>query len=122
MALLSIPFRKEKLQNRIMNLKKLKFKKYDTSNREYFYNAGKKVRFSNIDKVDIVLSLLHNLRNRCYHWENIKKWHYENNARFPRLTTKIKDTLIGISPTQTEIFLKDILESFNTKLTKYCEI
>jgi len=113
--------RKEKLQNSIMELKSIKFKRYDTSNREYFYKESKKLYFSNINKVDIVLSLLHNLRNRCYHWENILKLRFENNGYFPRLTTTIKDTLIGIHPSKLEIFLEDLLKCFDEKLLKYCE-
>ena len=66
--------RSKKLQNKIINLKTMKFKKYDLSNRDCFYlSNGKSSSFNNINKVDIVLSLLHNLRNRCYHWENILK-------------------------------------------------
>lgn len=115
--------RKEKLQNYVMNLKKLKFKKYDTSNRECFYfSNGKSSSFNNVNKVDIVLSLLHNLRNRCYHWENIKKLRYENNAYFPRLTTTMKGTLIGIHPSKIETFLGDLLKHFDDKLLKYCKI
>ncbi|EOA2510131.1 hypothetical protein ACT5EH_001248 [Campylobacter upsaliensis] len=86
--------KKEKLQNQIINLKTMKFKKYDKSNKDYFFfENGKRSFFNNINKANIVLSLLHTLRNRSYHWENILKLRYENNIVFPRITTTIKGIL-----------------------------
>ncbi|MDO4672188.1 MAG: hypothetical protein Q4A76_04695 [Porphyromonadaceae bacterium] len=113
--------RKERLQEKIINLKKIKFKKYDDSNRDYFYfSNGKRSTFNNFDKVDISLSFLHTLRNRSYHWENILKLRYENNKVFPRLTTKTKNTLIGLSPQRIETFLDDLIKCFNKDLIKMC--
>lgn len=113
--------RNEKLQNQVMSLKQIKFKDYDLNNREYFYKENKKLYFNNINKVDIVLSLLHNLRNRCYHWENIKKLRQRNNAYFPRLTTKIGGTFIGIHPCKLEVFLCDLIRTFNEDLLNFLD-
>lgn len=114
--------RNEKLQNKIINLKTMKFKKYDLSNRDYFYFPnGKSSSFNNVNKVDIVLSLLHNLRNRCYHWENILKTTQKRNTIFPRITTKVEDTHIGIHPNKIETFLEDLLKHFDERLLRYCK-
>lgn len=115
--------RNEKLQNKIVNLKAMKFRKYDLSNRDYFYFPnGKSSSFNNVNKVDIALSLLHNLRNRCYHWENILKTTQKRSAIFPRITTKIENTHIGIHPSKIETFLEDLLKHFDDGLLKYCKI
>lgn len=113
--------RDTKLQNSIIDLKDMGFKKYDISNRDYFYlSNNKRSLFNNINKVDIVLSLLHNLRNRCYHWENIKKMRHKNNMTFPRLTTTMNNTFIGIHPNKIETFLEDLLRHFDDRLVEYC--
>ena len=58
--------KKEKLQNKVMNLENIKFKTYDSGNRDFKY-IKQKSRLRNFEKVNIVLSLLQNLRNRSYH-------------------------------------------------------
>ncbi|EMG9723651.1 hypothetical protein V5449_001921, partial [Campylobacter coli] len=65
--------KENKLQNSIMDLKNINFRNYNRHNRNFFFENGIKLRFRNTHKVDIVLSLLQNLRNRSYHWENILK-------------------------------------------------
>ena len=110
----------EKLRNQVMDLKKIKFKKYDDSNRDFFFNNGKKLFFRNTHKVDIALSLLQNLRNRSYHWENIMKTARKENEIYPRITTKVKDTHIGINPNKIEVFLEDLIKAFDKKFLDYC--
>ncbi|MCR6588455.1 hypothetical protein [Campylobacter insulaenigrae] len=67
-------------------------------------------------KVDIILSLLQNLRNRSYHWENILKTMEKNEKYYPRLTTKFKDTSIGLNPQKIDLFLNDIIKTFDKEI------
>lgn len=78
------------------------------------------MHFRNIHKVDIVLSLLQNLRNRSYHWENILKITEKDGKQYPRLTTKIKNTYIGLNPQSIELFLDDLIKIFHKKILEYC--
>ncbi|KPH53935.1 hypothetical protein [Helicobacter pullorum] len=115
--------RKEKLQNNVMDTKQIKFKNYDNSNIETFINhRGKKCHFSYSIKVDIILSLLQNLRNRSYHWENIMKVRVDmnNGIAYPRLTTKKYNTLIGVNPNKIELFLEDLIKTYDEKFLDYC--
>ena len=112
--------KENKLQNSIMNLKDINFRNYGEYNRNFFFENGIKLRFRNTHKVDIVLSLLQNLRNRSYHWENILKTTEKNTKHYPRLTTKIENTYIGINPQKIETFLNDLIKTFNEELLRYC--
>ncbi|EGX7727893.1 hypothetical protein JHF56_001902, partial [Campylobacter jejuni] len=76
--------------------------------------------FRNTHKVDIVLSLLQNLRNRSYHWENILKTTEKNGKHYPRLTTKIENTHVGVDPQKIDLFLSDLIKTFNEEILEYC--
>ncbi|PAU99652.1 hypothetical protein B9T66_06230 [Helicobacter sp. TUL] len=112
--------KENKIQNFMMNLDTINFKNYDQSNRNFFLRNNKKRNFGNIHKVDIVLSLLHNIRNRSYHWENILKTTEKNGKSYPRLTTKLEGTHIGINPRNIEMFLDDLIKVFDGEFLKYC--
>ena len=112
--------KENKIQNFMMNLDTINFKNYDQSNRNFFLRNNKKRNFGNIHKVDIVLSLLHNIRNRIYHWENILKTTEKNRKSYPRLTTKLEGTHIGINPRNIEMFLDDLIKVFDGEFLKYC--
>ncbi|WP_394951159.1 hypothetical protein [uncultured Helicobacter sp.] len=112
--------KENKIQNFMMNLDTINFKNYDQSNRNFFLRNNKKRNFGNIHKVDIVLSLLHNIRNRSYHWENILKTTEKNRKSYPRLTTKLEGTHIGINPRNIEMFLDDLIKVFDGEFLKYC--
>ncbi|EAK9869964.1 hypothetical protein YZ12_07920 [Campylobacter lari] len=112
--------KENKLQNSIIDLKAINFRNYGENNRNFFFEKGKKLRFRNTHKVDIVLSLLQNLRNRSYHWENILKTTENNGKYYPRLTTKIKNTHIGLNPQKIDLFLSDLIKTFNEELLEYC--
>ncbi|WP_394989612.1 hypothetical protein [uncultured Helicobacter sp.] len=112
--------KENKIQNFMMNLDTINFKNYDQSNRNFFLRNDKKRNFGNIHKVDIVLSLLHNIRNRSYHWENILKTTEKNRKSYPRLTTKLEGTHIGINPRNIEMFLDDLIKVFDGEFLKYC--
>ncbi|RTJ03069.1 hypothetical protein C3H94_09315 [Campylobacter jejuni] len=112
--------KKNKLQNFIMDVKNIDFRDYDSSNKNFFLKNKKKRNFGNIHKVDIILSLLQNLRNRSYHWENILKTTEKNGKHYPRLTTKIENTHIGLNPQKIDLFLSDIIKTFDKEILKYC--
>ncbi|ANE36596.1 hypothetical protein CIG11343_1635 [Campylobacter iguaniorum] len=111
----------QKIQNKILDLSHINFIDYSKSNRMFGYVNYKKIDFSNIDKVNIVLSLLQNIRNRSYHWENLLKTRINNNKEFPRLTTKYNSTNVGIDPNKIKLFLDDLIISINKDLKKYCD-
>ncbi|EKH5408809.1 hypothetical protein O8M53_001772 [Campylobacter coli] len=124
--------KENKLQNSIMDLKNINFRNYNQHNRNFFFengiklrfrntHNGIKLRFRNTHKVDIVLSLLQNLRNRSYHWENILKTTEKNGKHYPRLTTKIENVYIGINPQKIELFLDDLIKTFDERILKYCQ-
>ena len=118
--------RENKLQNKILDLKEMDFRDYDGTNRNFYYtyeidNKGRKVRdkrnFSSIFKVDIALSLLQNIRNRAYHWENLLKTTKYNNQIFPRITTREEKTNIGIHPSKLNLFLVDLVKFMSESLS-----
>lgn len=114
--------RNKGLQNEIFDLRDMDFKKYDKSNSNFYFQGSKKANLRNYHKVDIVLSLVQNIRNRSYHWENLMKTRLEKGTTFPRLTTSFHKTLIGIAPQNIQIFLKDLISKINKDLLDYCEI
>ncbi|EOH8020759.1 hypothetical protein ACMCLI_001427 [Campylobacter jejuni] len=80
-----------KVQNKILDLRTFDFRKYSSSNRNFFtYESGIKENFSNVNKVNIVLNLLHTLRNRACHFENLLKIGENDNKLYPRISTKEK--------------------------------
>lgn len=107
-----------KLQNKMFNLQEFDFTLYSPSNRNFGIINEQKVDFSNIDKVNIVLSLLQNIRNRSYHWENLLKIRESKGKYFPRITTKQHKTFIGIEPMHICLFLDDLLRVFNNDMVK----
>ncbi|HEF8491439.1 TPA: hypothetical protein SBF08_001948 [Campylobacter jejuni] len=113
--------KENRMQDSIMNLNNINFRNYNQYNRNFFLKNDKKRNFGNIYKVDIVLSLLQNLRNRSYHWENILKTTEKNGKSFPRLTTKTENTYIGINPHKIEMFLDDLIKTFDEEILKYCQ-
>ncbi|EGN1093420.1 hypothetical protein R7565_001964 [Campylobacter coli] len=112
--------KENRMQDSIMNLKNINFRNYNQYNRNFFLKNGKKRNFGNIYKVDIVLSLLQNLRNRSYHWENILKTTEKNGKHYPRLTTKIENTHIGVDLQKIDLFLSDLIKTFNEEILEYC--
>ncbi|EAL8903742.1 hypothetical protein OQE27_001357 [Campylobacter upsaliensis] len=113
--------KENRVQDSIMNLNNINFRNYNQYNRNFFLRNGKKRNFGNIYKVDIVLSLLQNLRNRSYHWENILKTTEKNGKHYPRLTTKIENAYIGINPQKIELFLDDLIKTFDEEILKHCQ-
>lgn len=103
----------------MFDLRKLDFKKYHWSNRNYGYVNGKKVAFSNIDKNSITLNLIRTIRNRAFHWENLLKvTEKENGDIFPRITHKENNSTIGIMPEMILVFLDDLIDCVGNEVIK----
>lgn len=103
----------------MFDLRKLDFKKYHWSNRNYGYVNGKKVAFSNIDKNSIILNLIRTIRNRAFHWENLLKvTEKENGDVFPRITHKENNSTIGIMPEMILVFLDDLIDCVGNEVIK----
>lgn len=101
-----------KVRHYMFDLRDMDFKKYHWSNNGFFKINDKKTFFSNVSKVDIVLNLIRDIRNRCFHWENLTKTRTINNQIYPRITTsypknqiKSYQTNIGIAPEMILVFL-----------------
>lgn len=102
------------------------FKKYHWSNNDFFKINGKKTFFSNVSKVEIVLNLIRDIRNRCFHWENLTKVIVKEDGKvYPRITTiypknQIKNyqTNIGIAPEMILVFLDDLIDNINNQVIK----
>ncbi|WP_158654453.1 hypothetical protein [Helicobacter salomonis] len=103
-------------RSKIFTLQHFDFKIYDPSNRNYCMDTPKKTKFSNDNKAEIVMSLLLSIRNRCFHWENLLKFRTNRGKVYPRITTKFRGTIIGIAPRNIELFLDDVLKSFDDGL------
>lgn len=80
---------------------------------------NKALIIDNIDKVNIVLNLLHTLRNRACHFENLLKIRENDNKLYPRISTKEKGTNIGLMPDKIENFLNDLICLINKDLLDY---
>lgn len=106
----------EGVRGRIFSLQRFDFKKYDKSNQNRCLGIPKKPKFNNDNKAEIVLSLLTNIRNRAFHWENLFKTRFLGDKAYPCITTKLGGTNIGIAPRHIEMFLDDILETFDAEL------
>ena len=116
--------RDKQLESKIFDLEHINFKDYDNSNRKYFTLKGKKVVFSNVKKANIFLNLLWSIRNRCCHWENLLKTRKvvknEVEIIYPRITTRLNGTDIGIHPNKIKLFLDDFLSAIDKDLLDCC--
>ncbi|WP_158656932.1 hypothetical protein [Helicobacter bizzozeronii] len=105
-----------RVRSKIFALQHFDFKNYESSNRNYYIDTPKKTKFSNDNKAEIVMYLLLSIRNRCFHWENLLKTRVNKNKVYPRITTKFRGTMVGIAPQNIELFLDDVLKSFDNEL------
>lgn len=108
-------------------LDSLELKKYFEKNPRKFRKQestqSQKSHDSNITryyKGQAILKLFHSLRNRAFHFENL----YKMNEKGPRLSITIINknnarAIVSIHPDKIELFLNDLLESFETRLASY---
>lgn len=102
----------------MFDLKNINFKKYHQDNRDFFYLNGRKTKFSNVSKVKITLNLIRNIRNRAFHWENLRKIREIQGRLYPRITHKEEGTIIGIMPEYILTFLDDLINIINNETLK----
>lgn len=115
-----------KIEHYMFDLRDMDFKKYHWRNRGFGYVNGRKNHFSNVSKVEIVLNLIRDIRNRCFHWENLTKVTVKEDGKvYPRITTiypknqiKSHQTNIGIAPEMILVFLDDLIENINNQVMK----
>lgn len=104
------------IYNKIFALENFYFRKYDSNNKDFYKDKSKRKKFTNSDKAEIVMGLFSSIRNRCFHWENLLKVRENKGKIYSRITHKCKGTIIGVSPKNIELFLDDIIKSFDTEL------
>ncbi len=98
-----------KIHNQVVNLDNMNFKDYSKFNKHN--------NMFNYQKVKIVFNLALTIRNRAFHFENLYKL---NENKRPRISTSLKfgkeKVLVGVDPDKLEIFINDLLVSFDKKL------
>lgn len=112
-----------KIHNQILDiafLDNLDFKKYFEKNKNRF---SREANLRAYHKAEAILLLLHLIRNRAFHFENLYK--IVGNG-YPRLNVKInnkrKESIyIAIHPNKIKDFLDDLLASFDENLVCYGE-
>lgn len=105
---------KLKIQDELINIDGIDFKKYSRFNKkESFY------KFKKHQKIIVCYSLLLTIRNRAFHFENLLKLR-ENGL--PRITTSLKGRKVSIAPQKIENFINDVLECMDKRLRNYLEV
>ena len=107
--------KENKLQNALFDASSLNLKAYSPHNKDFFRRKGKKYPLSNISKTDSILSLLLNIRNRAFHWENLLKIVEIDGNKVSRLYTSVQGVIISINPSKIELFLDGLLGQINEK-------
>ena len=99
-----------RIHNKIANFREIDLRAYARTNIKF--------EWRNYQKVKIVYGIIRTIRNRAFHFENL----YKLNANgTPRLSTKLKEIIVGIEPPKIETFLNDILKCFDEDLIEYLE-
>ena len=92
-------------------LDNLDFKRYYTKNANHLKNGSNLRRYH---KVNLLLHLLRNLRNRAFHFENLYRL---NNDNKPRLSAKFDDNnpkiVINLEATKIQTFLNDLIDELS---------
>ena len=99
-----------RIHNKVANFSEIDFRAYARTNI--------KLEWRNYQKVKIVYGIIRTIRNRAFYFENLYKL---NTNGTPRLSTKLKEIIVGIEPLKIETFLNDILKCFDEDLIEYLE-
>ena len=101
-----------RIHDKIFNwdfLDDLTFKRYYAKNANHLKNGSS---FRRYQKARLLIHLLHNLRNRAFHFENLYKL---NNDNKPRLSAKIHNPkiVINLETTKIQVFLNDLIDELS---------
>lgn len=94
-------------------LNRLDFKRYYTKNMNRFRD---KANLQNYQKANLFIRLLHNLRNRAFHFENLYKLNNNNQPRLNACITNDNKTsicIINLKSTRIKIFLNDFIDELS---------
>lgn len=94
-------------------LNRLDFKRYYTKNMNRFRD---KANLQNYQKANLFIRLLHNLRNRAFHFENLYKLNNNNQPRLNACITNDSKTsicIINLKSTRIQIFLNDFIDELS---------
>lgn len=101
-----------KIHNRVVDLRRVDFKKYSKFNR--------KDKMRNYQKVIVAYALFRTMRNRAFHFENLFKRNENGTSRLSTyLTFGRMKILVGIDSDKMEIFLDDMLDAFDVELKRF---
>lgn len=103
------------IETMMFDLKKIRFKKYHWSNRDFCIIDGRKSHISDVDKNIAVLNLLRTIRNRAFHWENLLKTREIKGRIFPRITHRENGTIFGVMPEMILVFLDDLIDTIGNE-------
>ena len=105
-----------KIESKIFDkafLDNLDFKRYYAKNANRFKD---KANLQNYQKANLLIHLLHNLRNRAFHFENLYKL---NNHKQPRLNACVKNDsktsicIINLETAKIQVFLNDLIDELS---------
>ena len=101
-----------KIHNQIFGLDfldNLDFRRYYMKNTNDFKNGSQLRRYQ---KAGLLLHLLHNLRNRAFHFENLYKLNIDNQ---PRLSAKLckQKFIINLETAKIQVFLNDLIDELS---------
>lgn len=105
-----------KLESKLFNknfLDNLDFKRYYAKNVNRFKN---KANLQNYQKANLLLHLLHNLRNRAFHFENLYKLNGNNQPRLNacvRNDSKTSISIINLETAKIKVFLNDLIDELS---------
>lgn len=101
-----------KLESKLFDkvfLDNLDFRRYYTKNTNHLKNGSGLRRYY---KANLLIHLLHNLRNRAFHFENLYKL---NNNNKPRLSAKLHKPkiIINLEASKIKVFLKNLIDDLS---------
>ena len=101
-----------KIHNKVVDLRRVDFKKYSKFNR--------KDKMRNYQKVIVAYALFRTMRNRAFHFENLFKRNENGTSRLSdsRIFGKER-VVVGIDSDKMEIFLDDMLDAFDVELKRF---
>ncbi len=110
-------------QNHLQNLI-FDFRKHRLDFRDFCdLNRRVDLKLPNYHKVNVILNLFSNLRNACFHWENLAKTRVKDGIAYPRLSVRIwsaemglhSKRIVNLAYEKIEHFLEFLLQNLGQK-------